>query len=171
MTFVLTGVGFAFSGPLAGSICFFAAGVVAVILWTPVGHWLGFSSEADGPGVADKSGAIRDLKLLATENSEAKIIVFPIDQVPLGREIASIFELADWGVNFIETPQEGFARRYVEGIPAALEKAGVSAIEESVTRTAILVGNPKHAKAVASVRVTVGHLLARVGNGRMEPED
>jgi hypothetical protein len=45
VTLLGTGLGFVLSGPLAGVICLFVAGVVSLVLWTPVGRWLGFHSD------------------------------------------------------------------------------------------------------------------------------
>lgn len=47
VTLVPTGLGFLVSGPIAGVVCLFVAGTLSLILWTPLGAWLGFSSGED----------------------------------------------------------------------------------------------------------------------------
>jgi len=46
VTLVPTGLAFIFSGWLLGVICLFVAGGLSLILWTPLGRWLGFTSSS-----------------------------------------------------------------------------------------------------------------------------
>lgn len=63
-----------------------------------------------------KTKVIATLKEYADEYSNIKIIFYPTHQFPLARNIAALFQLAGWDTNFNETPQEGVAHRYYEGI-------------------------------------------------------
>jgi hypothetical protein len=42
VTLVVTGVGSIFGGWVLGVICFFVAGGLSLVLWTPFGRWLGY---------------------------------------------------------------------------------------------------------------------------------
>ena len=47
LTLVPTGLGFILSGPLIGVVCLFIAGALSLLIWTPLGEWLGFHSNSD----------------------------------------------------------------------------------------------------------------------------
>lgn len=47
LTLAPTGLGFILSGWIVGVICLFIAGSLSLILWTPLGAWLGFHSDGD----------------------------------------------------------------------------------------------------------------------------
>jgi len=55
LTLIPTGLGFIVSGWLVGVLCLFVAGSLSLVLWTPIGAWLGFhgdSAEPDQPSGA-----------------------------------------------------------------------------------------------------------------------
>jgi hypothetical protein len=56
------------------------------------------------------------LRSCRTDYSRISIVVFPPHQMSLARQIASLFELAQWPTHLSETPQEAFQHRYVEGV-------------------------------------------------------
>lgn len=62
VTFALTGVGFIFGGWVLGVICLFVAVVLSLVLWTPLGEYLGFHSDEtrDAPAL----DPCRDLLIL-----------------------------------------------------------------------------------------------------------
>jgi hypothetical protein len=45
LTLVPTGLGFILSGWIVGVGCLFVAGSISLVLWTPVGTWLGFQAD------------------------------------------------------------------------------------------------------------------------------
>lgn len=50
LTLVPTGLAYILSGWVVGVLCLFVAGSLSLILWTPVGEWLGFHSGSAEPG-------------------------------------------------------------------------------------------------------------------------
>jgi hypothetical protein len=69
VTLVPTGLAFVFSGWVIGVICLFVAGGLSLILWTPVGRWLGFHSDKTADLYPDRCGdpkeRLRELRLSA----------------------------------------------------------------------------------------------------------
>jgi hypothetical protein len=62
-TLGLTGLGYIFGGWVLGVICLFLAIVLSLVLWTPLGQWLGFRD--DGNEEAPKApDSCRDLLIL-----------------------------------------------------------------------------------------------------------
>jgi hypothetical protein len=145
--------------------------VAALGLQIAIHRRRGFSRKSTGKATpTGRAEAIAQLKLSATEHSQAKIVFFPAHQSPLAKEIAAVFELAGWSTNFIGTPQEPLHHRYVEGIEvvgfntslvgsvvSALESLGVPSIKATVGSPTTPCSNPKHQYVVESIRVTLGH--------------
>ncbi|HET8861913.1 MAG TPA: hypothetical protein VFM94_01520 [Solirubrobacterales bacterium] len=77
LTLVLTGLGFLVGGWVLGVICVAVAAAISLILWTPLGPWLGFHpSEARSPVPLPESSSRRgDLAPRARDRSE------PVDRV------------------------------------------------------------------------------------------
>ena len=114
------------------------------------------------PPPAARNEAVQELEGRAADSSEAKIVVFPAHQIPVGREIGALFELAHWPVNLIETPQEPFHQRYVEGVEiagansvlvdtvaSALDTAGIPSISKVIRKSKIPKDNPKRRRAMS----------------------
>jgi hypothetical protein len=55
VTLVPTAFGFVLSGPIVGAICLFVAFALSLILWTPLGPWLGFHPPANTEAEHDPS--------------------------------------------------------------------------------------------------------------------
>jgi hypothetical protein len=117
------------------------------------------------------AGAISSLGPYATKHARAKIIVFPAAQIPLAREIASLFGRAGWNTDLNEMPQEPSHHRYVSGVEIrgftshrvhvvaeALIQGGIPGVRETVEECQIAKDNPKYPFAIESIRVTVGHV-------------
>jgi hypothetical protein len=45
VTLIPTGLGFVLAGPVVGAACLFVAFVISLVLWTPLGAWLGLGSK------------------------------------------------------------------------------------------------------------------------------
>jgi hypothetical protein len=114
--------------------------------------------------------AIEALRACRTEHTNVGVDVFPAHQVPLGRRIAALFELAGWQTSLNETPQEHVHRRYVEGVHVngfnrvlmdvvvgALASTGISDVRSTCSEIEIPRDNPKFPHAVEAMRITVGH--------------
>jgi hypothetical protein len=59
LTLAPTGLGFILSGWIVGVICLFIAGSISLILWTPLGAWLGFHSDGDQQKPAPRKPPLR----------------------------------------------------------------------------------------------------------------
>lgn len=125
--------------------------------------------QSGDPEVSTTS-AIANLKQLAREHANVKIVAQPGARVALARRIAYLFESATWAVNLNETPQERYSDNRVEGIEVsgfdealvrsvilALETDGIRDLLGVTVPSRIHEGNPKYDHVVASIRVTVGH--------------
>ena len=60
VTLVPTGLVFFFSGWVVGVICLFVAGGLSLILWTPVGKWLGFHADKTVNPHTDRCGDAKE---------------------------------------------------------------------------------------------------------------
>lgn len=72
VTLVPTGLGFVLSGPLVGVICLCIALAISLVLWTPLGPWLGFHERTVDPRVRQVEG---ELALAREEAAYAKKFV------------------------------------------------------------------------------------------------
>jgi hypothetical protein len=139
-------------------------------LWASRRSWIETSSE---PSRQTTDQAVARLRKYASKRSAAKILVFPPSQVPLAREISSVFQLAGWSTNLIEEPQERHVGRYVEGVEVrgvnrhlvevvarALSDFGVPGISTTVKRNTIEKENPEHPSLWSRFGVTVGNVAA-----------
>lgn len=115
-----------------------------------------------------------NLRLLSNEHTTVKIILYPAQEYPVARDVDAIFRLAGWKTTFIDTPQEGYVHRYLEGIEVsgcnsflvssvaeALGQAGLPALNVKHLPNEINPDNPKYAHVEHAVRITVGYTHGR----------
>jgi hypothetical protein len=121
-------------------------------------------------GHEGKSPAVDALRKLADQHASAKILVFPVTEVPRARQIADIFQLANWKTDFTATPQEPHNPTYVSGIEVqgrsevlveavrdALSQAEIPGLKTSVLSADIESSDAKDSTIAALIQVTVGH--------------
>lgn len=121
---------------------------------------------------------LRELKDLAGENAHCGIGFWPRDQASLSADLASMFELAGWEVNYNPTAQEGHAlnpwfgievQGFNEGLVNHVAKALRHAVSHEVTTKIdpITHRDPTKRKIVPGrVRLKIGHKkkLERLGD-------